>query len=873
VIETNTDTSVVCEYSYPTHAIGNLQPATVTYRSSTPSAEIVMQNQTTFATADTLELSRPGYTMASWNIDNAQFLPGDAVIGDMIVNANWQKLSAPQTNIEWNINNKPAGIGFVINGQDALRQNASNGTVMTITGGAGWTYENGVYSFTYDSITYYARIDSTDVYTVTNDGYTPTITFGAPDENSALPYYVDITFYQQLPYLAQYDPRVNDVFVYADEEGTQETYKVTEFNNSRIVYSSSNGPDQYIQQGRFPHPLSILLPANGNEGYLWGIDVIEFNGNEVQVYVVKVVAYEQWYISNWNKGLATYVELELRIGVEDGLFYSYVEKNYNYTEERIDVLNQYTLVSAQNIHSIMRYSTTMNYTGGTYNQESSWQQDLTGPSTTIIPQREGMVFVGWALTNEGDVRFAYADGAFTPRYFERGDVSQGAVRLYAVWEDVPVQQYTISYLLGNNRIQGSEQTFTSEDGTVTLKTAQQLGIDSKLYIMHYYMDGMQTWYWPGASVSATELIQHADEDYAIDIQAWYADNITIRINGDFEDSGHLSWVKPNGSSFVLPSKDDVEEEFSERAERYAAVRLNTGSGGTGRQLSFGAPLSINDMQSIYDGSSYNLYVEWEALPLAQLIVHANNGTEEINDETVIPTNQPYQVPEFEQLPWDWNYDGYVAIGLSLSANGTAPYDFGKRIPADTLQKSVQNGCIHLYFSWSDTAVRGYIVANFDNAKPESISTVIIQGTPLVLPDPAQIWNYGTVLGFSTEYDGEVQYEVGDGITYQEVSAIEGNTLYVIWQAAPVQYTVQYWLVTVVDGQPAIDDHYCSETFMSDDDTYTIISAPQGCEDYVIGTVNDAVDFTFGDEVDTAVLTELAENNIVTLVLSDPSWLQ
>ncbi len=61
--------------------------------------------------------------------------------------------------------------------------------------------------------------------------------------------------------------------------------------------------------------------------------------------------------------------------------------------------------------------------------------------------------------------------------------------------------------------------------------------------------------------------------------------------------------------------------------------------------------------------------------------------------------------------------------------------------------------------------------------------------------------------------------------------------------------------------------------MSDDDTYTIISAPQGCEDYVVGTVNDVADFTFGDEVDTAVLIELADDHTLTLVLSDPSLLQ
>ena len=151
---------------------------------------------------------------------------------------------------------------------------------------------------------------------------------------------------------------------------------------------------------------------------------------------------------------------------------------------------------------------------------------------------------------------------------------------------------------------------------------------------------------------------------------------------------------------------------------------------------------------------------------------------------------------------------------------------------------------------------------------------------MILPDDKvlkDIWDCnGTPLGYATEQDGDVVYELGDEITCDEVIAVEGHCLYVVWQLAPEQYTVQYWLVTAIDEEPyyTYDYNYRSDTFMSDDDTYTIISAPQGCEDYVVGTVNDVADFTFGDEVDTAVLIELADNErVVTLVICDPSLLQ
>ena len=268
-----------------------------------------------------------------------------------------------------------------------------------------------------------------------------------------------------------------------------------------------------------------------------------------------------------------------------------------------------------------------------------------------------------------------------------------------------------------------------------------------------------------------------------------------------------------------------------------------------------------------------MYVEWSARPLAQLIVHANNETDEVDDERVIPTNQPYQVPEFEDLPWYWEYEGHIAIGLSLSANGSNPYEFGRTIPVDTLEKSVQDGCIHLYFVWSDSAIRGYIYANFDGAKPESISTVIMEDSNMQLPGAEAIggmWDYnGTPLGYSTEEDGDVEYQLGGTISYNQVNAVDGHCLYIIWQVAPVSYTVQYLLYDIMAGTA---EELGTGVFSSNDDTYTIIGAPDGYENYAVMT-EGGESFEWEQEVEVETLIGLTSDGVLYLMVLDASLLQ
>ena len=352
--------------------------------------------------------------------------------------------------------------------------------------------------------------------------------------------------------------------------------------------------------------------------------------------------------------------------------------------------------------------------------------------------------------------------------------------------------------------------------------------------MYYFMSQSQSWYWPGASVSTSELIQQADEYYTVTIEVYYVDTITVNIGGNYTDSGYMQhYVTNDGQSHDLPSKDDVEERFEEWAFTHTATGFNTRSDGTGTQYNLGAAIGTDGLMQLYDGNTYILYVTWEALPLAQLIVHANNETDDTYEQT-IPTNAPYQVPEYEILPWDWEYDGYISVGLSLSANGSNPYGFGRNVPADVLQNAISDGCIHLYCAWSDTAVRGFIYGNFEGAKPEFIAEIVEEGGSLTLP-PANavkgIWDYnGTPLGYSTAEDGDVEYALGANITYAQICAIEGHSLYVIWERDPVLYTVQYYLI---DGQTGNATELTSDSFSNEDETYTMINAPQGCEGLII----------------------------------------
>lgn len=105
--------------------------------------------------------------------------------------------------------------------------------------------------------------------------------------------------------------------------------------------------------------------------------------------------------------------------------------------------SEYTVSGNKTLYAVWSSNTwtiTYNANGGTFGSETTTTQSVTkGQSTAIIstvPTRDGYTFLGWATSSTATTA-SYASGAtITP---------SSNMTLYAVWEEVEVQTYTVTF--------------------------------------------------------------------------------------------------------------------------------------------------------------------------------------------------------------------------------------------------------------------------------------------------------------------------------------------------------------------------------------------------------------------------------------------
>ncbi|MBE6526220.1 MAG: hypothetical protein E7Z63_00405 [Thermoplasmata archaeon] len=785
----------VSEYQFTAHQQRQLQPAEITYRPNggTPD-ENVVRTSSTYPALGEIGFTRDGYMFTGWSTNDLElFKPGDAVTQSRIVNANWERITNPKTNIEWTIYNLPEGIALMNGDNDALRVNGAEGQVITVTGGSSWQYfANGdYYTFTANAQNYRLILDDNTTLRVNavNDNGRMTIVFGEAGDNDqySRAYYIGLKFYQVLPEFAQYSATVGDAFVYDDGE-EEVTFTVTQVSNSNYMFSYSGGySDMPRAAGLYPQVFDVLYPDEPDWS-VWTRGNVQFGGQNIPVYIITAHKLEQNYYSSYNQTMVDYNLWQLYIGVSDGLCYKAVLGDVDDAATGTVDYKTVTLVSKPaDMHVVTNYEVTMDCNGGDYQGSSVLTRTLSAPSNSIIPERDEYVFVGWSLTLDGQVAYAYSNGAFTPAAFNPAHAQSGAISLFAVWEDAPAAVYDI-VCSGDSRY---TTTFSEDQQTVTLPTLDQLGCQDKpmTRLSFYSYQGSSYNYAPGETIATSIALSCLDEYERLNIyvSSPYID-VYVDANHQGGDTSRVIRSVDSGLSIRLPSYNDLED-LTTWSGHTATGYATSAQGQTA--YDFDSYITPAQIAQIYDAENgrITLFLTWtEGEPVIGYLYGNFEGANPEYVSNIIPDEGTELPDDAGHLPWNRG-QSWTATGFNTQADGNGTtYAFGALITAEAVA-ALENHA--LYVIWeAATITQCRIYGNYENCDPLYFTVNVDPESGMIAPSFASIdaryfRNDATPIGLADtpREDAVVGVYFGAEMSYDDVLACNG-ILYVIWAPLP-----------------------------------------------------------------------------------------
>ena len=777
----------VTTYQYLTHEQRNYQPVKVTYNpyGGTPSGEQV-RSDGTYQSAEQLGISRAGYRFLGWDNNFATFKPGDLVTKSRSVYASWEQITNPRTNISWTVYNQPEGITFLIGENDAYRQNGVEGQFVTVSGGSDWSYSQNVFTFVLDGVTYHATVTDGDAdhITVLNDNGRFKIRFDEPGEDQyTSAYEIDISFCTDLPARGQYVPTVDDTFVYNDGEADM-TYRVTNVRANQYTFVNAYGSSMGRMSGLYPQDYNQFYPDGDEYKFTWTNGTVVFNQQTIDCYVMTCRQFVQYYVSSYSQKMTDYNVYTFYIGVADGLCYKAIfgYDSLDYQGHSSIEYTTYTLnYKPPNMNYIATYHVTMQFNGGTYNGQQSAVRDLTGPSTTIIPQRDGFDFAGWSLTQGGDVRYAYIEGAFNPGNFLPADATEGAITVYAVWQDIPAQQYDLIC----SGLSNYYTTFTDDAEYVTMPTLQQMGLQSGPLYELSIQDSSRNYHYfgPGDQVSM-ELALDCVYNENLVVYVGYATARMI-INANYEGADPSSYNAGNaalGEGWRSPEFNDLPEWTN---EGYIAIGYSTSSQG-GQVYDFGSRIPLDVLIQARSAGDVNLFVVWSDDYVTGHLRGNFEGADPEEMTHIVAQGMQMELPSMNDITHMWTNPGYVPVSFNTQADGSGEsFAFEQSISYDVVAEIPDNT---IYVIWG-TLTQCRIYGNFDGADPVYYTINIVEDDDTQLPTFNDIFSrydrneqfipvaFGSLPDME-DYDNEF-FDLGSLMDADGFSHVNG-CLYVMW---------------------------------------------------------------------------------------------
>ena len=776
--------SVTTLYDFHTHQLCQLQPAEVTYRAggATPSGDQV-RTGSTYVSAEDLGLTKSGYRFVGWGYDQATYKAGDAITASRTVTAQWEQIVNPRTNIDWRVYNMPEGVEILIEGLNAFGEDGANGKTITVSGGTNWTYtaQGKVFSFELGGVTYKLKFEDEDNLNISSSNGQPLITMGEPDTqngNERIFYWVTANFYMDLPSFGRYQPTLNDVFVYNEvfwnQQPEDHTLTVTDINNNRYTYTDDLGQRALNSAvGTYPIPgeygiASFQYPDNAVNPFVWVRGQVEYGDHLVaDCYIVSCVVYNQNYYSSNIQEMIEYEVYRYYIGVDDGLCYKLMERNADG-----ELTDTFTLVSKpQNMVILRDYSVTMQFTGGIYDGQQSLNRTLSGPDANIVPIWEGHTFLGWALTQDGNVRYAYSNSGFAPGNFYQEDATQGAITLYAKWEEQDIAL----------RCAGEStyySVFDADAQTLTLPTKNQLnpqGGQGQMYTLRITNTSTSDYYYflPGAVVPM-QTIMSCVAHYELNIRVEVA-RVDLRVEANYQGGQGriIQGIYSSGDRGRLPDISGLGNV----AVRDGFVPSGYATSANGDVVyNLGNNITVANMESLYDNETrtITLYLKW----VTGLIGHINanfNGAEPQTMDAAI-TESGITLPPANAITSMWTRTSYEPVCFYSNAQGTngTRFDFGTEMTYQQAQ-ALTDGNIYVIWQAADY-INLYIKPGFNNGDPEFMLLRVDRDDTVTLPSLLEIddtWKNGNKVpvGFVTE--GGTLYSFCDELTFDDVSSIDG----------------------------------------------------------------------------------------------------
>ncbi len=403
-------------------------------------------------------------------------------------------------------------------------------------------------------------------------------------------------------------------------------------------------------------------------------------------------------------------------------------------------------------------------------------------------------FTGWNTQADGNGT-DYAETA--PIFLDKNN---NTLVLYAQWEEDPKYDYTVIY---NANFGDNETKADSENVTATYATEEDFGVDANSFLRPNYFfkgwntqaDGNGTAYAPGAEVILTSdnntLVLYAQwqeepkYDYTVTYDANFGDNETqADEENQLQTYDTQKTITVNDNMFTRPNHDFLG---------WAITRDG------------GIAYNPTDALNFENGGNLVLYAIWEEHPRFSytLVYNGNGGALENGDISYGDAENKTDVYDLENnYGIDENtftYENHQFLGWNTDPNGNGTaYAPGAEL---TLTNDINT--LTLYAQWEEDPKYDYTViynANFGEMETVADSQNILQTYATAYEIGVDANQFGRdhyeFLGWAVTADGEVAYEMGDALHFENGGQME---LFAVWEQVQYEYIVEY-LVRVDEGE-------------------------------------------------------------------------
>lgn len=371
--------------------------------------------------------------------------------------------------------------------------------------------------------------------------------------------------------------------------------------------------------------------------------------------------------------------------------------------------------------------------------------------TTFGIYKDGYTFAGWSTSASGGTIFDEDDSTILPTDLNpnivNGDCS---MTLYAVWEEVPTDNYYELAYDANGGTGAPESLMFEENETVYIseETPTRFG---------YVFDGWQTadgwWYYPGQEAGFFESTVLYASWSKINVET---DSSTLLVFNEDNTEYYVEFV-PDESRYYVIETYDTDDDLDTVGTLYSSSEeVLTGADDYGNSRDFRISYYLSE------GDTYFIQVE---------LYNAMDGETRLSVtpayDVIFDANGGYGAPE--TLTGDYKYtipyeepyrDGYTFLGWSLSAE----QDYLDAMPGDPIEII---GDVTLYAVWESNA---YTVSYRVNGEDWGIedetfypgeAVILSELIPEVFGKNFAGWSESGTMNDDVYYPGDVIYPDGN----------------------------------------------------------------------------------------------------------------